>query len=66
MHEVPGVHRKEIILALPYLGPPSIILKRHLTKLVHKFCTVQNSIQAWVQNIKPVPIQLQGQIPNGV
>ena len=35
--EVPGVYRKEIILALPYLGPPSIILRRHLTKLVHKF-----------------------------
>ena len=36
-HEAPGVHRKEVILALPYLGPPSIILKRDLTKLVHKF-----------------------------
>ena len=35
--EVPGVCRKEIILALPYLGPPSIILRRYLTKLVHKF-----------------------------
>ena len=35
--EVPGVYRKEIILALLYLGPPSIILRRHLNKLVHKF-----------------------------
>ena len=36
-HTDPGVQRRELVVALPFLGPLSLVIRRRLLRLVHKF-----------------------------